>query len=121
MSPKLEKESKLLNKVPGPGNYSPKRDTVEKSISHKITFGQKTELPDIKNNGAKIQMPGPGKYTLPSTLEKISPAKFGTEKRTNISLKERIRNPGPGTYNTIVYVDKPKGPNYVYLIFIIKK
>jgi hypothetical protein len=60
-------------------------------------------------------MPGPGNYNLPSTLDKTSSAKFGSEQRKNATLKARYQNPGPGSYNTLIYADKPNLPHYVYL------
>ena len=82
---------KFKKMVPGPGQYEPQSNAFNKTA---FSFGGRHILQD-KNAMSK---PGPGAYSLNSTLTK-SLGKFGTSNKwVPLVSKLILSNPGPGQY-----------------------
>ena len=80
--------------MPSSWLYNPKDDYVKKSIPT-ISFGPRPPKPP--KNAAKSDGPGPGSYTIPTTLDTSKGAVLLGRVETSKS-KGRYDSPGPGAY-----------------------
>jgi hypothetical protein len=83
--------------MPPPGQYNPKDDFVRKS-NPSIVFGPRPPKPP--KSAVKTDEPGPGAYTLPSTLESSKGVKMVGSRN---EPKNRHESPGPGAYSQTFY------------------
>lgn len=80
--------------MPEAGRYNPKDDYVRKNYGS-IAFGPRPPKPP--STLAKVEGPGPGSYTVPTTLERrIGAVMVGNKGQPR---RPRFNSPGPGSYS----------------------
>ena len=115
MGIKSEIEDKSRLNVPGPGQYSPTRKIVERSITHGFSFAGRTDSVDARASVLKATVPGPGNYSIESTLVSKKGSVFGSEQRPGLERKAGVTIPGPGAYKAGDSLARPAMPTYGYI------
>lgn len=98
--------------TPGVGNY----DMRPSSMGPSHRFGKALRDGDgIGGCNGSTRTPGPGAYTVSSKMLRVESGKT-MSKRTPMLPEDRMKVPGPGTYESYVELIKEGKPQYKYEI-----
>ncbi|CAI2365887.1 unnamed protein product [Moneuplotes crassus] len=89
-----------MNKVPGPGNYSPNKDYSKKGPIWKMKLDKNETLRERQIS------PGPGQYNCAVSQTRKNVPRYGFGKEVKGALKKLVESPGPGKYESSIYKAK---------------